>query len=228
LVGTFLVGLGDSTKDAHPHVGDAAYAASPGEWTAFYTDVPHCVTALARGHRAVLAFKVHRADADADADAGAGAEPGPDASIAGCDPALVRAVQDLVERIPAPFGVMLPRKYCMGTHRLSGPDALLHTCLRRRAGARVDLLPIVIDYCATWVWDEVDDERRAVRAGVYPFTGVHVDYLLSRAGLVSRADLEALAWDRVRPFRRHSVYGGKAVARDSDGYDHAKGVDALG
>ena len=216
LVGTFLVGLGDSTEDAHLQVGDAAYAASPGEWTAFYPDVPHCVTTLARGHRAELAFKVHRADADVDADA----------SVAGCDPAVVRAVQDLVERIPAPFGIMLPRKYCMGTHRLSGPDALLHTCLRRRAGARVDLLPIVIDYCATWAWD--DNEPHAVRAGVYPFTGVHVDYLLSRAGLVSRADLEALAWDRVRPFRRHSVYGGKAVARDSDGYDPAKGVDALG
>ena len=171
LVGTFLIGIGDSTRHEHLEVGDVALAACAGEWTAFYPDVPHCVTTIARGYRAVLAFKVYRSD-DADASA----------EVLG-DPEIARRVQGILDKIPSPFGLLLPRKYCMGTERLSGFDALLYTCLQKRADARVDLLPIVIRHSASWPWD--CDERgsdASIKAVVYPFTTVHVDYLLALRG----------------------------------------------
>ena len=62
LVGTFLVGLGDTTEPGkHLVLGGSAHYGSPAcRWVAFYPDIPHEVTPIKSGYRAVIAFKIFR------------------------------------------------------------------------------------------------------------------------------------------------------------------------
>jgi len=64
LVGTFLVGLGDtsSTYAGHFRIGDKTLRADPCSWVAFHPDIPHEVTKLEDGYRAVIAFKMFRVE----------------------------------------------------------------------------------------------------------------------------------------------------------------------
>ena len=58
LMGTFLVGLGDtsSASSGHFRIGNKMLKADRGDWVAFHPDVPHEITKLEDGYRAVLAF----------------------------------------------------------------------------------------------------------------------------------------------------------------------------
>jgi hypothetical protein len=69
LVGTFLVGLGDTSSESAGHfcIADKKLRAEPCSWVAFHPDLPHEGTKLKDGYRAVLAFKIFRvADSEPD------------------------------------------------------------------------------------------------------------------------------------------------------------------
>ncbi|GBE86799.1 hypothetical protein SCP_1000410 [Sparassis crispa] len=65
LVGTFLVGLGDTTKKGRLFIGEQIYnpveydghKAIPGSWIALHPNVKHKVAKIQDGYRAVIAFK---------------------------------------------------------------------------------------------------------------------------------------------------------------------------
>ncbi|KAI0057665.1 hypothetical protein BV25DRAFT_1970691 [Artomyces pyxidatus] len=179
LVGTFLVGLGDSTQAQNLEVAvqgkrdNAAFSACVGRWVAFYPDVPHRVVELEKGYRAVLAFKMFRADDDVD--------------TAACDAGALQRVRAVTDRLSAPVGLFLEHKYCMGTQKLSGFDAVVYEALARRPGVAVHLLPVVTKWHAVIKTDDDvemgyygsdcdEDEipEGSFEAPVYPLTAAHV------------------------------------------------------
>ena len=111
LVGTFLLGLGDTSTGGGLEVNKKKIPAHEGYWCAFYPDVPHRVKEVAGGYRAVAAFKIF-------CTPGSSTETETTARVR-------REVTKLMSKMRAPFGVMLERKYCLGTTELSGFDALL-------------------------------------------------------------------------------------------------------
>ncbi|KAI0057664.1 hypothetical protein BV25DRAFT_1360755 [Artomyces pyxidatus] len=182
LVGTFLLGLGDSTQARNLEVrvrgarnsNKAAFSACVGRWVAFYSDVPHRVVELETGYRAVAAFKVFRDD---DADLGA---------VAGGAGALQR-VQAVTDKLSAPVGLFLEHKYSLGTQRLSGFDAVVYEAFARRTDIEVHLLPVVTKWNAVIETDsgremgyygkncdEEDLPEGSFSAPVYPLTAAHV------------------------------------------------------
>lgn len=62
LVGTFLVGLGDTTKPGERLVlnGSHCHGSPANHWVAFYPDISHEVARIESGYRAVIAFKIFR------------------------------------------------------------------------------------------------------------------------------------------------------------------------
>ncbi|KAI0046520.1 hypothetical protein FA95DRAFT_1559979 [Auriscalpium vulgare] len=227
LVGTFLVGIGDSTGNKHLELGLGAtdwyrrggtsdelpsYAANPGQWVAFYPDVPHRVTRIWQGYRAVIAFKVFRQAASlaaatpasvlpAAAAAAPTAEPG---NLAATKSGELERVKAVTDKLTAPFGLLLERKYCMGTERLNGLDAVVYEALATRDGHSAHLLPVVIKWSAEVYknYEEGGFDMQTYTALVYPFTAAHVD-AISRAdtsfGKIGKVDDpaasdESLAW----------------------------------
>ncbi|KAI0045992.1 hypothetical protein FA95DRAFT_72795 [Auriscalpium vulgare] len=141
------------------------FSAKPGHWVAFYPDVPHRVTAVKSGFRAVVAFKIFQDD-------------GPDQAETEAETATIAGIRYITDALEAPVGLILRRKYCLETHRLSGFDALLYTALMRRADVDVHLLPIVISFSASvGLNEECAPVSRSFGALVYPFTAEHIDYL---------------------------------------------------
>ncbi|KAI0057667.1 hypothetical protein BV25DRAFT_1994824 [Artomyces pyxidatus] len=180
LVGTFLLGLGDSTQARNLEVrvqgarasNTTAFSACVGQWVAFYPDVPHRVVKLKKGYRAVLAFKVFRADDGADA---------------ACDAGVLQRVRAVTDRLSAPVGLFLEHKYCMGTQKLAGFDAVVYEALARRADIAVHLLPVVTKWSAVIETDADVDmgyysgnfrdreiPQGSFDAPVYPITAAHV------------------------------------------------------
>ncbi|KAI0315178.1 hypothetical protein OF83DRAFT_1062567, partial [Amylostereum chailletii] len=177
LVGTFLLGLGDSTEEENLRVDTKEHPAFAGHWVAFYPDVPHRVLeVLGYGYRAVIAFKIFRED-DADSDE------------LSQDEELVREVRQVVKKIKAPFGLLMERKYCMGTQKLSGFDAVLQECFAKKDKVEVHLLPVVIVWKARMYGDKSMSRMNTAKATVYPFTSEHVD-CLNNPGLAWLKDLE--------------------------------------
>ncbi|TFY69736.1 hypothetical protein EVG20_g3022 [Dentipellis fragilis] len=167
LVGTFLVGLGDTTGGDHLEVGSSCFKALAGRWVAFYPDTPHRVSQIRKGYRAVIAFKMYRESIGQD-------------EIEDRNGPLVARIRACVSKMKAPFGLFLEHKYCMGTQHLSGMDAVVHSSLQRLDGVQVRLLPIVTRCGSTWRdhdgCEEEEDEEDCFWADVYPFTTAHVEY----------------------------------------------------
>ncbi|OSX60346.1 hypothetical protein POSPLADRAFT_1171415 [Postia placenta MAD-698-R-SB12] len=165
LVGTFLLGLGDTVRSPCFQLDDQEFHSHPGQWVAFYPDVPHSVTRLPYGYRAVIAFKIFRK------------------STRNKCPHVDQLTKDVTDEMVPPFGILLERKYCLGTTELSGFDAIIHACLRAKHGVKVILLPVVVDVKATWGAEDEsyddDDWEQECTASVYPFTEAHIDYLVS-------------------------------------------------
>ena len=166
LVGTFLVGLGDTSRTSagHFHIGDETLRAEPCSWVAFHPDIPHEVTKLEDGYRAVLALKIFRVADD---------EPPvvPEARIKG-----------ILDQIPVPFGLLTTHQYSIGTTSLNGFDALLSAYARSRNDTQAHMLPIVTKF-----WGEAFDSyldpqeyESEATSSVYPFTQAHVDILLQK------------------------------------------------
>lgn len=187
LVGTFLIGLGDTARRGGLVVGGTEMEARPGSWCAFYPDVPHHVKELgADGYRASIAFKVFRA-------------PTPlwrrDRQSAKTEQVRLR-IAEIVAEVEAPFGLLLEHKYSLGTNEFSGFDALMVSAVRSRfsgPGFEVRHIPVVVQEHARWGDEDEEDEFTMMcDTEVYPFTNGHIDFL---NGDVSEQDiLDGCEW----------------------------------
>ena len=190
LVGTFLVGLGDSssTSAGHFRIGDKSLRAKSCSWVAFHPDIPHEVTKLEDGYRAVLAFKIFRV-ADSEPD---------------ILPAQLEArVKKILDQIPAPFGLFMTHQYSIGTTSLNGFDALLSAYARSRNDIQAHMLPVVTEFYGE-AFDDPEDDRSVTSSQVYPFTRAHVDILLEKNVIQAKKEVQWLdglsdipfyAWD---------------------------------
>ena len=171
LVGTFLIGLGDtsSTSEGNFRIGDKTLRAKRDTWVAFHPDKLHEVTKLKEGYRAVLAFKIIRVDSN---------EPE-------VFPAqLENRVKRILDQIPAPFGLLTAHQYSIGTTNLTGFDVLLMAYARSRYDTQAHMLPVVTKFRGE-AYDDDDDPRAEdyqsfTESRVYPFTRSHVDILLGK------------------------------------------------
>ena len=119
LVGTFLLGLGDTLQEDDEATGNLVVhgiedgvVAEPCSWVAFHPDGPHSVRVLPKDHyRAVIAFKIFSV-------------------VDNSEPAenpVQTSVNQAVAKMRVPFGIFLDRQYCLGTSKLSGFDTILLT-----------------------------------------------------------------------------------------------------
>lgn len=180
LVGTFLVGLGDTSArsvyesgrrryEGNFCIGEEKLAAKSCSWVAFHPDVPHSVSKLSdHGYRAVIAFKLFH-------DAGSAKLDG-----------VVREVQvrdrmaNTLAGVPVPYGFLLDHMYHMGISKLNGYDAILLSAAKQRPMTAIHILPVIIrSHSTTFYKHRYDDEKDIYRASVYPFTPDHVDLVLS-------------------------------------------------
>jgi hypothetical protein len=223
LVGTFLVGLGDTSvsedsggmegsddmegsedldgseysehgsTQGNFRIGNACLAAKSGTWTAFYPDIPHSVSELHDGHRAVIAFKIFY---DASVTTTAQQE-----SVQNLE--IMERMKTVLTSIPTPYGILLEHLYHIGISQLNGFDALLLSAARRSGQAEVHILPVVIRSRSEvhynvedpdpddipipnlvvsnrMPWDDHDDvQTNEYETSVYPLTPAHVDSFLS-------------------------------------------------
>ncbi|KAJ7148621.1 hypothetical protein C8R43DRAFT_1128853 [Mycena crocata] len=187
LVGTFLVGLGDTSKTKERSWDGAfeikmnenwrtCHTAHLGSWIAFYPDVDHSVREISSGHRAVIAFKIFRQHLDT-----------PEVPA---DVVLRNKIREALMPLHKPYGILLQHHYSAGTSELSGVDAAL-SAAAGITGGDVKLLPVLIRWNATR--DHAELEYRDVpqcSADVFPITGIHVDAVLAhiRAKRVQTVD----------------------------------------
>jgi hypothetical protein len=173
LVGTFLLGLGDTLQDIWDAKGnlvvggiESGVVAKPCSWVAFHSDVPHSVLPLPKDHyRAVIAFKIFSV-----AD---NSEP--------TENPTQSSVNEALAKMRLPFGIFLDRQYCMGTSKLSGFDTILLTAAySRKDKCRVYTLPVVTKFHGQKGVDDYDTDSDEASTEVYPFTETHVEVLLGR------------------------------------------------
>ncbi|KAJ8490197.1 hypothetical protein ONZ51_g2454 [Trametes cubensis] len=169
LVGTFLLGLGDTTRRGGLVVENKKMSAHPGEWCAFYPDIPHKVDYIEGGHRAVIAFKILRT---------------PSSMGETEKTRQVRAqVLEIVKKLEAPYGILLQHKYGVGTEQFSGFDAIVAECVRSAVPAGyVYQLPVVVRSFSWWGTKSMDgygDWHQSCSTTVYPFAREHIDALVS-------------------------------------------------
>ena len=176
LVGTFLVGLGDTTtSEGNFRIADETLKAERGCWVAFYPDTPHEITKLEDGHRAVIAFKIFRV---------ADNEP---------EVTLESRVKEILDQVPVPFGLFTTHQYSIGTTSLNGFDALLSAYARSRNDAESHMLPVVTKFEGE-VFDEdpPEDYENTAKSLVYPFTRAHVDILLDKNVIQAKQEVQWL------------------------------------
>lgn len=192
LVGTFLVGLGETNTYSDSRnfcIGAEKLSAVPCSWVAFYPDVPHAVSTIRFGHRASLAFKIFYVDGVVDEQEAA------------CHSETEERLVAVFAGMSPPFGILLKHMYHMGISQLNGLDAILFSAARQMQQVQVHLLPIVIRSQSTVYYDvqededsasDVDSERdidkydeyddhheNSYNTSIHPFTSAHVDYILT-------------------------------------------------
>jgi hypothetical protein len=176
LVGTFLVGLGDtsSSREGNFRIADKKLKAEPCNWVAFYPDIPHEITKLEDGYRAVIAFKIF------------GLTNKQPEQVQGLGP----RVKKILDRIPPPFGLLMTHRYSMGTTSLNGFDALLSAYAFSRKDVEACMMPVVTTFSGE-IFDNDDLESEA-ESQVYPFTRAHVDILLRKNVAQAQKDIKWL------------------------------------
>ncbi|KAI0787588.1 hypothetical protein C8Q74DRAFT_1252680 [Fomes fomentarius] len=169
LVGTFLLGLGDSSMSRGLYVDGEDMPAHEAHWCAFYLSVPHCVDKVSQGHRAVIAFKIFRDTSGTGGRSKASSK-------------VEEQVAELVGSMKAPFGIMLARKYCLGTSVLSEFDNLLLTAMRSLETVDVKHIPVVLTSFSEW---GLENDPDMCFTAAFPFTTGHIDALVQRSELGS-------------------------------------------
>ncbi|KAJ7159432.1 hypothetical protein C8R46DRAFT_1224024 [Mycena filopes] len=170
LVGTFLVGLGDTSKNKEGGENAGAlevkcgestwYTANVGEWVAFYPDVGHAIHEIASGYRAVIAFKIfrqHQATPEVPADG------------------MLHDIKGVLAKLKQPYGILLHHRYSIGTSELNGFDAALYAAAGD-TGADVKLLPVLIRWTA--YIDSSYERETKCGAEVFPMTETHIAAVL--------------------------------------------------
>ena len=201
LVGTFLVGLGDTTKPGSHLVlnGQTGYGSSAHDWVAFYPDIPHEVTRIESGYRAVIAFKIFRRDdPPKTSSAGVGGTvmstpEVPASTVINVDMLVaVEAVLADLCRMGKPFAIHLTHLYNKGLIEPVGFDNILLVAARKQQVTQVRLLPVLCERRYTDDADNEDDEdSNTVNSSVYPLTDAHMDFLLGDKRALER---ESVQW----------------------------------
>ena len=166
LVGTFLVGLGNTSSASAGHfcIADKTLKAHACSWVVFHPDIPHEITKLEDGYHAVMAFKIFRMDENDSEDT--------------LPVKLEARMKRILDQIPTLFGLFTTHQYSIGTTRLNRFDALLWACARSRNDTQVHMLPIVTEFSGKAF--DFKHYRSDAESQVYPFTGAHVDILLEK------------------------------------------------
>ncbi|KAJ8490231.1 hypothetical protein ONZ51_g2453 [Trametes cubensis] len=167
LVGTFLLGLGDPSWGGGFVIDGQSMGAGPGEWCAFYPDVPHEVHRLYNGYRASIAFKIFRK---------------PSATGEAAKTREVRAqVLEIVKKLEAPYAILLEHKYGLSTQQFSGFDAIMTECARSVPSVRTYHIPVVVTSYASWGSHHPNNSSKDWHMGcstnVFPFARGYIDYL---------------------------------------------------
>ena len=214
LVGTFLLGLGDTTSRSDKpnlRVADETFRADERAWVAFYPDVDHEVTTLKSGYRAVLAFKLFRDDdasiipddVETRSELGVSTEVNEDGKALeeafgeARMPEAVEIIQEILEDIPLPVGLHFTHKYPRGMKEPNGFDAMLLQAAENLPHIDTRLLPVLIDEhvvlrMSTETYDNPDASSAV--AEVFPLTDIHIDFL---EGKITKAEVlndETGAW----------------------------------
>ena len=208
LVGTFLVGLGDTTEPGDHLVlnGSTCYGSPAKHWVAFYPDIPHEVTRIKSGYRAVIAFKIFRRDnAPETSSTGAcatvvGTPEAPASNVINRD--MLVAVESVVAGLCAigkPFAFHLTHLYNKGLIEPVGFDNTLLLAAKKQQVTLVRHLPVLC--WRRYSYDEGSDDdnntyeelkaRNEVLSYVYPFTDDHMDFLLGEKDALER---ESVQW----------------------------------
>ena len=198
LVGTFLVGLGDTTKPGNHLVlnGSKSYGSHANYWVAFYPDIPHEVTRIESGYRAVIAFKIFRRD-NAPETSSTGvheADIGAPEALASNDfnvdlqVAVESVLADLCS-IGKPFAFHLTHLYNKSLIEPVGFDNILFLTAMKQRVTHVRLLPVLCN--RRYSSGEEIEGGVLVQSSVYPFTDDHMDFLLGDEGALER---ESVQW----------------------------------
>lgn len=170
LVGTFLVGLGDSAREARWWCGvfclgdgDCEWKADAGQWIAFYPDVPHVVRTIDSGYRATISFKVFGLS-----------DPVHETRLeeaSGMDRAIY-----LLSKWKRPFGVLLAHDYSLNENQKNskGVDHFLWRTLCRLVAddaTKLLFLPVIVTYDAQWEYGQ----KRKGKSSVYPMLPSHIN-----------------------------------------------------
>ncbi|OSD05531.1 hypothetical protein PYCCODRAFT_1245600 [Trametes coccinea BRFM310] len=183
LVGTFLVGLGDTStggglflmnKPGGGPRNGKRLTAHPGEWCAFYPDAPYRVKRISGGYRAVMAFKIFPAEG----------------LVSETEKArmLRQKIVEVVKDMEPTYGILLDHKYCLRTEPFSGFDAILLDAIRSVNGVVVHHLPVAVSFYAQWGNDtdcgyrSDGDWSMYVTTSVYPFASSYLDLWERRQG----------------------------------------------
>jgi len=179
LVGTFLIGLADTTTPRNRFkIGTDTYSAGLHKYVAFYPDVAHEVLKIDDGYRGVIAFKLFRADSSQLDD-----------SVDRYSETVAH-LDVVLKKLKPPFGIHLSHQYEKSMTDPSGFDKILVEAARRLPGTVVRIIPVLRSQGADV--NEEEYEYNEAYANVYPLTDAHLDFLLGDKEALNR-DLTS-AW----------------------------------
>ena len=239
LVGTFLVGLGDTTKPGEHLIlrGSRCFGSPANHWVAFYPDIPHEFTCIESGYRAVIAFKIFRLDVAPEMSLSSVSETvtatleAPMSHAVNVDRlAPVESIMAELCAIGKPFAFHFTHLYNKSLIEPVGFDNLLLLAAKKQERSRVRLLPVLCK--RTYCYNEGDDnygysyedlkETNSVDSSVYPFTDAHMDYVLGDKDALERESVQWLEGVEEIPFWNLSV-GWKAGVMWNDEYHEGPG-----
>ncbi len=187
LVGTFLIGLGDTSTEGGLEIvkeseedieeeGNCEFMgkAIAGKWFAFRTNEYHRVKEIKGGYRAIMSFKIYINDAKNQVPAKC---KNHDVCVN-----LSSYLSELFRR-DSDYGFILSHEYCLEGSKLVGIDAILYDVLRHYSGKfkRIEIIPVIVDYDRT-SWDgDWEDGGPEIQARVYPLTEEAINYALDRS-----------------------------------------------
>ena len=212
LVGTFLVGLGDTSTGSRGnfHIADKTLKAGACHWVAFHPDVPHKITKVEGGYRAVMAFKIFRVADNKDEIL----------------PAQLEArVKKVLDRIPVPFGLFMMHQYSIGTTSLNGFDALIAAYSHSRNDIQARMLPVVTTFSGEVFYRDLLSRgyENYAKSRVFPFTTAHVDILLKKN--VAQAEKQ-VKW--LEGFSKIPFYSLDIKSMEAWKEDHPNGMNYTG
>ncbi len=170
LVGTFLLGLGDSTTTKlRVKVGSSQYSWQNYEnWdSAFYPDCPHQVMPFKKGLRSTMAFKIYAV------------EDNNDTVIEEVIGDNLAKIIELNEVFPS-FGILLSHDYSLNSDQMKGNDALWYKLLSQ-LNAKIMIIPVMvkIDTCYYYEYES----EASYKNQIYPLTPDHINYLMGQGDL---------------------------------------------